>query len=132
MKKLATIFLTLFLLVIQTKMIQNIHLCQGHICNVQTFLEQNKSNCCSNTEISCCTTEDDNNCCKDIVIEQDIDDVNFEKFNFQFYPMIKNEMILSFIFEPSIIRKTLAINAFEIQSNAPPLFKLYQQYIFYA
>ncbi len=120
-------------MVIQTKMIQNIHLCSGHICSIQTFLNEKKDSCCHESESSCCdVNEKDKNCCKDIVIEQNIDEVLIEKFSFEcnHFIVLQNSVIKNFAFFS--INKDLKINAFLIQSNAPPLFKLYQKYIFYA
>lgn len=133
MKKFTTILLTVFFLVIQTKMIQNIHLCGGNICSIQTFVEKKQNSCCHTTLDSCCATnEEDNNCCKDIVLEHDIDDVKIEKFNIDFLHSYYLEKEISFTNTALFNAKSLKINAFAIQSNAPPLYKLYQQFIFYA
>ena len=133
MKKVTTILLTLFIMVIQTKMIQNIHLCSGHICSIQTFVEKEKNKCCHTTEFSCCkTNEKSNSCCKDIVIEHAIDDVKIEKVSLEFFQSYFVESTITYLKIPFLSSKSLKINAFEIQTNAPPLYKLYQQFIFYA
>jgi hypothetical protein len=133
MNKIATFFLAFFLLLINTRLVQNIHLCEGHICSIQTFFESKKDNCCHEKDTSCCSSNsEENNCCNDIEINQDLDDLVLGKSYLDFQLTFVTQDIYSICIWNNIFRNTLNINAFEIQSHAPPLYKLYQQYIFYA
>lgn len=133
MNKIATFFLAVFLLLINTRLIQNIHLCDGHICTIQTFIDTEKDTCCHETETSCCSTNsEDNNCCNDIEINQDLNDLVLEKLNYEMSLSFFPQNICQNYFWNKDFSNTIKINAFEIQSHAPPLYKLYQQYIFYA
>jgi hypothetical protein len=133
MNKIATFFLAVFLLLINTRLIQNIHFCDGHICTIQTFIDIEKDTCCHEAETSCCSTNsEDNNCCNDIEINQDLDDLVLEKLNFDINVFFVSHNFFQNYFWNKDFSNAIKINAFEIQSHAPPLYKLYQQYIFYA
>ncbi|MFY7811324.1 MAG: HYC_CC_PP family protein [Flavobacterium sp.] len=133
MNKVAAFFLAIFLLLINTRLVQNIHLCKGHICSIQTFVDLKKEICCHETEKSCCSINPDhNNCCNDIEFNQDLEDLVLEKSNFDCHFIFTVQNNNSIFYSVQNFCNSIKINAFEIQSNAPPLYQLYHKYIFYA
>lgn len=138
-RKHISLFLAFFLLVSNVGFAVNVHYCGGKIASLKpsfwkTFESQNA------VEESCCIQEastileENGSCCKDKVLSFQ------EKFD--------NVSVNSIFFQPDfnfLLEKWKPIICAEIQNcesnkitsyyfdtNAPPLFKLYHQYIFYA
>jgi hypothetical protein len=129
-KKHFVTLIAFFILVSNSGFAFTVHFCDDKVASVSLFENEN----CTKTEESCCgVVEKVSDCCSDKVIK--IED-NSEKI------VLKIIQINNFIL-PTFIDKSISINRVEIQksanelhyfceANAPPLYKLYQQYTFYA
>lgn len=87
------------------------------------------------TEKVCCKEEkkSDKDCCSDEIIKQQKDEVVVQNFSLQFSPCILSyplEIIVQNYAEPSLKKSFVFENT--VQANAPPLYQLYQQFLFYA
>lgn len=138
-KKHISFLLALFLLVSNVGFAIDVHYCGGEIASVKpsfwkTFESQNT------VEESCCIQEastileENGSCCKDKVVsfQKKFDNVTVNSISFQsdfnflledWHPIVNSE------FQNFEINK---ITSLYCAANAPPLFKLYHQYIFYA
>ena len=124
-------FLAFILLVSNVGLAFNVHYCGKEIASVSlnTIVSQP-------TEKGCCEkiVTKKNNCCKDKV-------VNFQKksdnaiikaffYNYHFSFLIQEWQTI--VFSSNKNFKNIQRDAYFCEANAPPLFKLYSQYIFYA
>ncbi|MBW4359753.1 HYC_CC_PP family protein [Flavobacterium taihuense] len=130
-KKHISIFLAILLLVSNVGLAFNVHYCGGQISSVSlnSTLPSLKS------EKGCCeklVTKKDS-CCKDkkVVIQKKTDNGIVKSFSFQFnYAFIVPEYERTvFVATPSF--KNSSSLAYYCDANAPPLFKLYNQYLLY-
>ena len=130
LKKCTGLFLAFLLLVSNIGFAFDVHYCGGKIASVSlntTVSASAEKNCCG-------TSEKKSSCCKDKVVhfEKKSDNATLKIFFFQFtFPVVIQE------FEPIAflsIRnfKSNQIISYYSDANAPPLFKLYHQYIFYS
>lgn len=130
-KKHISLFSAFFLLVSNTGLAFNVHYCGDKIASVS--LKSNFSP--PKTEENCCgIDEKENSCCKDEVVNFQKKSDNFIEKGFSF------QAVASFVFQEWNSFVTTAFQQFSsdkittyfCDANAPPLFKLYSQYIFYA
>lgn len=113
----------------------NIHYCGTSIEKITLGYASSMS--CTDTigEEACCSeTPSESDCCKDEIIKQSNDEVIVKVFttyfssdftapiNYEFRPLVVGEQQLL---------KKMDV-AFYCESNAPPLYKLYHQFLFYA
>ncbi len=138
-KKHISILLALFLLVSNVGFAVDVHYCGGEIASIKpvfwkTFESKNTvgESCCPRKASS--ILQENGSCCKDKVLsfQKKFENVTVNSiscqpdFNFLFedwHPIFCTEFQN---FESS------KITSFYCDANAPPLFKLYHQYIFYA
>lgn len=107
----------------------NVHYCAGKVASVSLVSHANDA------EKDCCgKAEKKSSCCKDkkIKLEKKTDNSIVKTFSFQL-----EIPFASYDWKPintveSVALKSSQITAFYCDSNAPPLYKLYSQYIFYA
>lgn len=128
-RKQICLFLAFSLLVSNIGFALNVHYCGDEIASISL-----KSY--ANPEKRCCgaTAEKKSSCCKDkvILVEKKSDNATIKYFSFQFDYNFRIEDFQAFNFtSPASFNKT-AVNAYYCDAHAPPLFKLYSQYIFYA
>jgi hypothetical protein len=133
-KKATSLFLAILVLFSSTHFALNIHSCHGMIAAVETIFES-KTVChppSETTENSCCQNhQEKKKCCSDETIEASTDDVVIENaVQFQFYFIFQNEINSYFEFQTNDILKNQL--DYYCDSNAPPLYKLYHQLVFYA
>lgn len=138
-KKHISFFLALFLLLSNVGVAIDVHYCCGEIASVkpviwETIEYQNtvEESCCPPKASS--NLEKNDSCCKDKVVHFQkksenviVKSISFQPdFNFLFEEW--NPIVFSEItnFENSLT------TSYYCDANAPPLFKLYHQYIFYA
>ena len=138
-KKYISFFLAFFLLLSNAGFAIDVHYCCGEIASVkpviwETIEYQNtvEESCCPPKASS--NLEENDSCCKDKVVHFQkksenviIKSISFQPdFNFLFEEW--NPIVFSEIpnFENSLT------TSYYCDANAPPLFKLYHQYIFYA
>jgi hypothetical protein len=130
LKKCTGLFLALLLLVSNIGFAFDVHYCGGKIASVSL----NTSVAASSEKKCCGTVEKKSSCCKDKVVhfEKKSDDATLKFFFFQFAfaPVVHEFKSLVFIAIPSF--KNSQITSYYSDANAPPLFKLYNQYIFYS
>jgi len=134
-KKHISLFLAFFLLVSNVGFAIDVHYCGGEIATIKPVLWKTAESQAA-VEKSCCASkvEKKDNCCKNKT-------VNFQKKSENtIISSISFQADFNFLFEewqPVVFSKILNFESNQITSyycdaNAPPLFKLYHQYIFYA
>jgi hypothetical protein len=138
-KKHISFLLALFLLVSNTGFAIDVHYCGGKIASVKpSFWKTLESQ--NTVEESCCPPkassilEEKGSCCKDKVVsfQKKFENLTVNSISFQ--------SDFSFLFEdwkPIVCSEfqnfeSNKITSYYCDANAPPLFKLYHQYIFYA
>lgn len=110
----------------------NMHYCGGSLASIsiQTIasLNQPVKSCCAQKTLK------EDNCCKNkkVEIEKKSDHAILKTFSFELYTdYIALINTLSIVVELTIfVSKSIA--SYYCDANAPPLFKLYSQYVFYA
>ena len=131
-KKCIGLFLALLILVSNVGLAFNVHFCGGKMASVsvQTLAHKvdSEKSCCAKKSI----TED--SCCKNKTVhfQKKSDDATLKAFSFMPYivclvPQNKEGIVTA---QATFIRQS--ISTYYCDANAPPLFKLYHQYIFYA
>lgn len=129
-KKHISLFLAFLLLVSNVGLAFNVHYCGGEIASItlKTVVEQtSEENCCG-------VIENSTSCCNDKIIHLEKKSDNAIVKGFSFQPdipfLIQEDQPIVF----SAIKnfKNTAPESYHCNANAPPLFKLYSQYIFYA
>ena len=130
LKKCTGLFLAFLLLVSNIGFAFDVHYCGGEIASVSL-----NTTATASAEKKCCgASEKKSSCCKDKVVhvEKKSDNATFKIFFFQFaFPAIIQEFKpIAFLSIPNF--KSNQIISYYSDANAPPLFKLYHQYIFYS
>jgi hypothetical protein len=130
LKKCTGLFLAFLLLVSNIGFAFDVHYCGGNIASVSLNTTASAS-----PEKKCCgDKEKKSSCCKDKVvhIEKKSDNATFKIFFFQiaFPAVIQEYKPIAFLSVPNF--KSNQITSYYSDANAPPLFKLYNQYIFYS
>jgi hypothetical protein len=131
-KKQISIFLAVLLLVSNVGLAFNVHYCGGEISSVSlnSTLPSLKS------EKGCCEkiVDKKDSCCKDkkIVIQKKVDNGIVKSFSFQFdysFLVPEHSNLIVFTAVPSF-KNNLNLSYY-CDANAPPLFRLYSQYLLY-
>jgi len=138
-KKHFSFVLALFLLVSNTGFAIDVHYCGGEIASVTPVYYKNYESLLE-TEESCCAPENPSlvekkeSCCKDKVIrfEKKQENVIIKSFAFQSDFIFLVEEWNPIVFKEYSNFENSRITPYYCDANAPPLFKLYHQYIFYA
>lgn len=128
LKKCTGVFLAFLLLVSNIGFAFDVHYCGGKIASVSLSTTVSPEKKC------CGAKEKKSSCCKDKVVkfEKKSDDATFKVFFFQiaFPAVIQEFKPLAFLSVPNF--KSKEIISYYSDANAPPLYQLYHQYIFYA
>ncbi|WP_432671972.1 HYC_CC_PP family protein [Flavobacterium sp. SM2513] len=138
-KKFTSLFLAILLLVSNFGLAFNVHYCGDRIASISSVfstLEISKKER-SLTKDCCCIKEENKNdsCCKNKVVDfkKDAKDVIIKTFSFQLDAPFAIVKTSDFIFaKAEEVQSTINVTEYYCIPNTPPLFKLYQQYIFYA
>ena len=131
-KKHISIFLAFLLLVANVGLAFNVHYCGGEISSVSL----NSTLPSIQTERSCCEKKvvgKKDSCCKDkkVIIQKKGDSGIIKSFSFQMdYAFVIPETH-SFVFTTVDNFKNNSSLSYYCDANAPPLFKLYSQYLLY-
>ena len=130
LKKHISVFIALLLLVSNIGLAINVHYCAGSIASISLqSLQKNEDSDCCGKKIEKST------CCKDkqIKIEKKADDlvVKTTVFNLDF-PFIVSSETKFVAVNRVILQSQSKLVQHYCDSNAPPLYKLYSQYVFYA
>lgn len=138
-KKYISIILAFFLLVSNVGFAIDVHYCGGEVASIKPIYWKNtesfnsvKDNCCGSKATSNVQKKD--SCCKDKVVHFQKKSENITLNSISFLP---NFVFLVEEWNPIIFSKISKfegsrITSYYCDANAPPLFKLYHQYIFYA
>lgn len=134
---LYSVLLTVTLLFSNVGLAVNIHYCGNEIEKIELGYASSMNCGDDSDEESCCGIEDESEtdaCCKDEIIKQQADEVIVKAFHTQQLTAFVVPTIYKF--QSVIISETSlpeSINrAFYCNSNAPPLYKLHQQFLLYA
>lgn len=130
LKKCTGLFLAFLLLVSNIGFAFDVHYCGGEIASVSL-----KTPTSDAPEKKCCgASEKKSSCCKDKVVhfEKKSDNATFKVFFFQLaFPLVVQDyQPIAFLSITNF--KSNQIISYYSDANAPPLFKLYHQYIFYS
>jgi hypothetical protein len=130
LKKCTGLFLAFLLLVSNIGFAFDVHYCGDKIASVSLNTAASAS-----PEKKCCgSSEKKSSCCKDKVVrfEKKSDNATLKIFFFQldFPAVIQGFNPIAFL--PVSNFKSNQITSYYADANAPPLFKLYSQYIFYS
>ena len=138
-KKCTSLFLAILLLVSNIGLAFNVHFCEGKIASISSVY--NIEETCdapkeSPADKECCAekAKDHKQCCKDKVVdlEDKSSDTIIKNFSFQIDVPFLIEDWKPLLFNEIIALKRAEKIVYYCNANAPPLFKLYNQYIFYA
>jgi len=138
-KKCTSLFLAILLLVSNIGLAFNVHFCGGKIASISSVYsikERGDAPEKSTAAKECCSEKekDHKQCCKDKVVdlEDKSPDTIIKSFSFHIdVPFVLQD------WKPIVFNEVAAFKQSEkivyyCEANAPPLFKLYSQYIFYA
>lgn len=119
--------LAFLVLISNTGLAFSVHYCGGEIASVKPMIAISDTSCCGMKK------SEDNGCCKTKIVKSDKKhDVVIKTFGFAF-EAVQTPVPAAFIpsFEPAVfVEKPVA--SYCCDANAPPLFQLYHQYVFYA
>ncbi len=130
-KKCTSLFLAFLLLVSNVGLAFNVHYCGEEIASVSlnTIVSQT-------TEKGCCEkiVAKKDSCCKDKVVnfQKKSDNAIIKAFSFDSHFSFLIQEWQTIVFSSNKNFKSTQTAAYFCDANAPPLFKLYSQYIFYA
>lgn len=131
-KKHISIFLAVLLLVSNVGLAFNVHYCGGEISSVSLNSTlpslQSEKGCCEKKVVS-----KKDSCCKDkkIVVQKKSDNGIVKSFSFQFDSVYVVPEFQPVVFEAVPSFKNNLTLTYYCDANAPPLFKLYSQYLLY-
>ena len=126
-KKHISLFLAILLLVSNAGLAFNVHYCGGEIASVSLTSIKTEKGCCEKL------ASKKDSCCKDkkVVLQKKIDNGIVKSFSFQFdYAFVIPESH-SVVFVGRDNFKNNSTLSYSCDANAPPLFKLYSQYLLY-
>jgi hypothetical protein len=138
-KKLTSLFLALVLLISNLGLAFNVHYCGDQIASFSSVFAtmQTPENNTSSNATCCCVSnkEIEISCCKDKVVDlkKETKEVVIKTISCQIdvpFTLVKSYQIDFVKAEPAVFNSKVSI--YFCRPNAPPLFKLYQQYLFYA
>ena len=129
-KKCTSLFLAFLLLVSNVGMAFNVHYCAGEIASVSLESQQQikEKGCCEKI------VSKKDSCCKDKVFhfEKKSDNAIVKFFFFELTAPFLIQEWQPVVFSLTANFKITPVATYYCDANAPPLFKLYSQYIFYA
>lgn len=129
-KKHISVFLAFFLLVSNTGFSFNVHFCGDKLASVSLMSNFKKQN---STKACCAVIEKKENCCNDKVFnfQKNIEQVLVKSFTSQVASAVLIADIKPAVFTALPNFESNPSPSYYCDVQAPPLFKLYQQYIFY-
>lgn len=137
-KKCTSLILAILLLVCNTGFALTIHFCEGKIASISSTysdeevcdmpVEKQAGSCCAKVDA------DHKDCCSNNIIDlqDNTDDVVVKAFSFQFDSPYIIESWKPITFSVIDVGSDTSQVSYYCDANAPPLFKLFNQYIFYA
>jgi hypothetical protein len=125
------LLLAFFLLVSNVGMVFNVHYCGGKIASISLKPDFQTTS----PEENCCGIfEKKASCCKNKVFyfQKKLENTTFTSFSFLYDFTLFIEEWKPFLFSKKLNFKFQNSNSYYCNAHAPPLFKLYHQFIFYA
>lgn len=125
-----------YLLITSSGLAFNVHYCGDTIASVSSVF--NTEEPCEmkmvQKEKACCVISSDTHdgCCSDETIQADLDDVVIKQLNFDLDYVTVLPVLAFPFFTPSEESIDNQILDYYCDANAPPLYQLYSQYVFYA
>lgn len=134
-KKHIAIFFAIYYLAIGSGFAINLHFCGGELESVSTALSEIV--CGKVVETSCCSVKKEvvSDCCDDETVDfnEAADDETILPYSEVFHACLELlPNVFSIGFSEVSARKQAALPFYTFQSNAPPLYKLYCTFIYYA
>lgn len=135
-KKCTSFLMAIYLLVSTSGLAYNVHYCGGEIAAVSSVYEVEES--CAmqveHEEKSCCAkpSKDHSGCCSDEVIQADFDEVIIKQISFDFDYVSILPVCTTPVFYSKEVVETTQVLDYYCDSNAPPLYQLFSQFVFYA
>ena len=135
-EKCTSLFLAFLLLVSNVGMAFNVHYCGDAIASVSSVFNTEEP-CVMDVhpeEKSCCSASSENHdgCCSDETIQADFDDVVIKQVHFDFdYVSVLPTVEFSF-YTNRVEQINEQLFDYYCDANAPPLYQLYSQFVFYA
>lgn len=135
-KKCTSFLMAIYLLVSTSGLAFNVHYCGDEIASVSSIFKVDEP-CEMETEQvekSCCgkTSDDHSGCCSDEVIQADFDEVIIKQISFDLdYVSILTDFIAPVFYSNQVVETTQVLDYY-CDSNAPPLYQLFSQFVFYA
>ncbi len=139
LRKSTCLILAFFLLVSNMGLAFNVHFCGGKVSSISTAYKIDEA-CAMPKKASptkkCCAekAKENKKCCSDkkVDLKKKSEEVVVKTFSFQAeLPFVINDW-KPIIFENQPLATKQNIVEYCCDANAPPLFKLYSQYVFYA
>jgi len=135
-KKCTSFLMAVYLLVSTSGLAFHVHYCGGEIASVSTIFKSDES-CGMEVQAedkSCCNkpSKDHSGCCSDEVIQADFDEVTIKQISFDFdFVSILKEFSIPVFYTNEVVSSAQILNYY-CNSNAPPFYELYSQFVFYA
>lgn len=135
LKQHISLLLAIFLLVSNLGLAVNVHFCGGEIASIApVYLKVSPAG--QNSEEQCCSSfsETKESCCKDKVVDfqKKSDHFVVKTFFFSLGTAVLVSEWIPLVFPLVANFKVCPVTPYVCDANAPPFFKLYNQYIFYA
>ena len=131
-KRCTSLFLAFLLLVSNVGMAFNVHYCSDKITSVSL----NSSAYSLNSEKDCCKkiASKKDSCCKNkfLNFQKKSDNAIVKTFSFEPHFSFLIQEVQPIVYSSNANFKSSSITSYFCDANAPPFFKLYHQYIFYA
>ncbi len=135
-KRITTFFLAFLILCSNVGLAFNIHYCGGEIASITSVYSTDDLAVKEiSNQKSCCAEKSDSiePCCKDKVVKLKAkSEVVVKTFTFSILApfVVPNQNLV--IFKPVVAAKNISTIAYNCDANAPPLFKLFNQFLLYA
>ncbi|UFH36777.1 HYC_CC_PP family protein [Flavobacterium acetivorans] len=135
LKRHISLLLAIFLLVSNLGLAVNVHYCGGEIASVApVYFKVSPTG--QSSEEQCCTSVSETNetCCKDKLVDFQKKSDHFVVKTF-FFSLVTAVLVPDWsplVFPLEANFKVYPVTPYVCDANAPPFFKLYHQYIFYA
>ena len=129
-KKYIAVFLSTFLLFSQVGVAFNVHFCDNEIASItSSYISLHE------IEASCCgVVERDSKCCdtKNVKSVEKQEHTIVQSLDFQCVAILVPEICITYLSRPDYFPVKNNTPQYYCQVHAPPFYKLYHQYIFYA
>jgi|688.fasta_scaffold01637_32 hypothetical protein len=134
-KKCTSIIMAFYLLISSSGFAFNVHYCGDTIASVSSVFNTEET-CVMDVhpeEKSCCAAslENHDGCCSDETIQADFDDVVIKQlqFDFDYVSVLPTFEFPFYTNRAALVNKQLF--DYYCDANAPPLYQLYSQFVFY-